>query len=327
MVKVLIPLYLYIGFVFFSCQGSSSTDPNENDGIFCPPCNVQASEGMIVTPGQDEWPVIVEDKLIKINSLTKVLYNQSIESVWGETNWWMQNGNDPWSEYPYWGSNYVPPTHQFDECVDDGLRWKCGYSYVVKIPTNYNSNDSYPLVIFLHGGFDQSAMGYDWYHYELRDQIHMPTDDPFIYVAPIKLEVDWDAKKVQDVLENVKDHLNVNDDRVYLTGLSMGGRGTFIVAAQLPNYFAGLMPLSPHHGPYSYLPLADKVAHLPIWMSHGDIDWTSSYDLAVQMANALEEEGATIVFRTEEGIGHWGWGNIYGESEVMEWLLSWERSP
>ena len=74
----------------------------------------------------------------------------------------------------------------------------------------------------------------------------------------------------------------------------MGGRGTFIVAAQLPNYFAGLMPLSPHHGPYSYLPLADKVAHLPIWMSHGDIDWTSSYDLAVQMANPLEEEGDSI---------------------------------
>ena len=170
-------------------------------------------------------------------------------------------------------------------------------------------------------------MGLDWYHNELRDQIHMPTDDPYIYIAPIKLEVDWDAKKVQDVLEDVKSHLNVDDDRVYLTGLSMGGRGTFIVAAQLPDYFAGLMPLSPHHGPYSYLQLADKVAHLPIWMSHGDIDWTSSYDLAVQMANALEEEGATIVFRTEEGIGHWGWGNIYGESEVMEWLLSWERSP
>jgi hypothetical protein len=44
------------------------------------------------------------------------------------------------------------------------------------------------------------------------------------------------------------------------------------------------------------------------------------------MANALEEEGATIVFRTEEGIGHWGWGNIYGDPEAIEWLLSWERS-
>ena len=80
-----------------------------------------------------------------------------------------------------------------------------------------------------------------------------------------------------------------------------------------------------HHQPYSYLFLANEIAHLPIWMSHGNIDGISSYGLAFQMANKLEEEGANIIFRTEEGVGHWGWENIYSDSAVMRWLLSWER--
>ena len=54
----------------------------------------------------------------------------------------------------------------------------------------------------------------------------------------------------------------VDDERIYLTGLSMGGRGSFIVAADLPETFAAIMPLSPHHGPYSYVPLAKKVKEM-----------------------------------------------------------------
>ena len=58
---------------------------------------------------------------------------------------------------------------------------------------------------------------------------------------------------------DIKSNLKIDENRIYLTGLSMGGRGTFIVAAGLPQIFAAIMPLSPHHGPFSYVPLAEKV--------------------------------------------------------------------
>ena len=120
---------------------------------------------------------------------------------------------------------------------------------------------------------------------------------------------------------HIKDNLNVDENRIYLSGLSMGGRGTFIVAADKPNLFAAIMPLTPHHGPYSYLSLAKKVKHLPIWMSHGNKDKISSYEIAKKMADTLTYMGANIKFRTEKNVGHWGWNNIYSDSVAINLSL------
>ena len=113
--------------------------------------------------------------------------------------------------------------------------------------------------------------------------------------------------------------------RIYLTGLSLGGRGTFIVASKLSETFAAIMPLSPHHGPYSYLSLAESVKRIPIWMSHSDVDRISSYDMAKQMEKRLLDLDANILFRTEIGVGHSGWERIYSDSYVINWLLSWRK--
>ncbi len=292
------------------------------------PCTVQAAEGMVITEGQTTWPTVIPGELLKINSLTSIIYpaaaNQLPNSAWGLEAWWRYSGNDPWSDSPYWGDDYVDPEHQF---TDDHLRWKCGYSYVVEVPDDYDPNTEYPVVIFLHGSVELDGDELDWYHNKMRRSFHHPTDDPYIYVAPIKLEIDWDAKKVQDVLEDVKVNMGIDSDRIYLTGLSMGGRGTYIVAAELPDTFAAIMPLSPHHDPYSYVPLAEAVAHLPIWMMHGTIDATSSYQMASDMNEALGQAGATVEFHSQWGpdeeVGHWGWEYIYGDSSIMEWLLAW----
>ena len=105
----------------------------------------------------------------------------------------------------------------------------------------------------------------------------------------------------------------------------MGGRGTFIVAAALPEYFAAIMPLQPHHEPYSYLTLAEDVAHLPVWMSHGTNDSTSSYDMAAQMAENLSNLGSEIEFQTVVGGEHGGYLVIYNNPEIMQWILSHVR--
>ena len=117
--------------------------------------------------------------------------------------------------------------------------------------------------------------------------------------------------------------MNVDEKRIYLTGLSMGGRGTFIVAADLPDTFAAIMPLSPHHGPYSYVSLAKKVKHIPIWMSHGTNDNISSYNMAKEMSDSLKFYGANIKFESPKS-GHWGWEKIYAKDSNINWLLSWK---
>merc|ERR1712157_92982 len=108
----------------------------------------------------------------------------------------------------------------------------------------------------------------------------------------------------------------------------MGSRGAFIVAAKLQSVFAALLPLSPHHEPYSYVPLAPDVSHLPIWLSHGDVDRISSYSVALEMKEALLREGATnetFIFTSQKGVGHWGWADLYSKPDMIVWLLSHRR--
>ena len=264
-------------------------EEQEPEPTYIPSCNVTASQGMNSTANPENWPELQSGKWNDIEGLTQI--------------------------------SYATPVDDTEAIVDTRLDWMCGYTYSVRPPSDYNDSKQYPIFIFLHGGVTN-----DWFFTNfLTNNFHIPQDDSYIIVRPSKLEMDWNPKKVLDVLEDVKTQMSVDDDRVYLTGLSMGGRGTFIVAAELPDYFAAIMPLSPHHTPYSYLPLAEDVAHLPIWMSHGDSDNTSSYDLASQMAQELQDLGAEIEFHTVIGGEHGGWFSIYSDPVVMEWMLSHVR--
>ena len=100
----------------------------------------------------------------------------------------------------------------------------------MEIPRSYSKSKKYPLIIYLHGRVNTKPK-----HFISRDYtqkiFYESENDPYVFVAPIRLEIDWDAKKIFDVIENIKENVNVNETRIYLTGLSMGGRGTFIVAA------------------------------------------------------------------------------------------------
>ena len=105
---------------------------------------------------------------------------------------------------------------------------------------------------------------------------------------------------------DIKSNLKIDENRIYLTGLSMGGRGTFIVAAGLPQIFAAIMPLSPHHGPFSYVPLAEKVSHIPTWLHHSTNDKTSKFSVAKEMADQLNSINSNFVFNIGD-FGHSGW--------------------
>jgi len=275
-----------------NCSFPEPEPEPEPEPTYIPPCNTTASEGLNPTGNPTQWPEHQGGMWLAVDGLTDISYDTT--------------------DY----------NNESEIIVDQRLDWMCGYTYSVKIPPAYNSSQSYPIFLFLHGEVFDSV----FFNNFLTNNFHMPEDDKYIIVRPSKLESDWDPKKTLDVLEDVKSNLNVDDDRVYLTGLSMGGRGTFIVAAALPDYFAAIMPLSPHHQPYSYLPLAEEVAHLPIWMAHGTADNTSSYEMAAQMAENLTQLGANITFVSIIDGGHGGWFSIYIDPTPMEWILSHTRN-
>jgi predicted alpha/beta hydrolase family esterase len=291
-------------------------------GQDCPPCELIANPDMEITSTKSSWPTIKNKSIIKINSLTNILYENQDDywEQWKRPSWWMKEGRDPWTEDPIWGDGYIEPNLNFNSCVNDNLRWKCGYSYVLRFPENFKKNKKYPLVVFLHGGINSDPRRLNGRVLTVNN-FFIPENDQYIIASPIKLGIDWSPKKIQDVIADIESQLKIDKKRIYLTGLSMGGRGTFIVAAELPDLFAAIMPLSPHHTPYSYLNLASKVSHLPIFLHHSTNDKTSKFSVAEKMSEELKKLNANVVFDVGE-FGHSGWNKIYKNPENINWLLS-----
>ena len=291
-------------------------------GQDCPPCELIANPDMEITSIKSSWPKIKNKSIVKINSLTNILYENQDDywEQWKRPSWWMKEGRDPWTEDPIWGDGYIEPNLNFNSCVNDNLRWKCGYSYVLRFPENFKKNKKYPLVVFLHGGINSDPRRLNGRVLTVNN-FFIPENDQYIIASPIKLGIDWSPKKIQDVIADIESQLKIDKKRIYLTGLSMGGRGTFIVAAELPNLFAAIMPLSPHHTPYSYLNLASKVSHLPIFLHHSTNDKTSKFSVAEKMSEELKKLNANVVFDVGK-FGHSGWNKIYKNPENINWLLS-----
>jgi predicted esterase len=287
MIKSLAPLLIIS--LILSLLANTPVRANALDSAAAP-CSIPSDEGFIPTNNPADWSGIIPDKWTYVEGFTDVLYSES------------KNPGTAWIKTS---------------------EWRCGYSYGVRIPKDYiEETKEYPVVVFLHGGLSNKPGGRHW----LAQEFYIPEGDPYILVIPAKFEWDWNAKKILDILTDVKRNLRVDADRVYLTGLSMGGRGTFIVAASIPEQFAAIMPLSPHHQPFSYVPLAPKISSLPVWMSHGDVDEVSSYGMAVAMKDALEQAGTKITFHTIVGGRHCCWERIYGNPDVIKWLLDHKRS-
>ena len=294
-------------------------------GQDCPPCELIANPDMEITSTKSSWPTIKNKSIIKINSLTNILYENQDDywEQWKRPSWWMKEGRDPWTEDPIWGDGYIEPNLNFNSCVNDNLRWKCGYSYVLRFPENFKKNKKYPLVVFLHGGINSDPRRLNGRVLTVNN-FFIPENDQYIIASPIKLGIDWSPKKIQDVIADIESQLKIDKKRIYLTGLSMGGRGTFIVAAELPNLFAAIMPLSPHHTPYSYVKLADKVSDLPIFLHHSTNDKTSKFSVAEKMSEELKKLNANMIFDVGE-FGHSGWNRIYKNPDNINWLLSWKK--
>jgi predicted peptidase len=114
----------------------------------------------------------------------------------------------------------------------------------------------------------------------------------------------------------------VDPDRVYLTGISMGGSGTWDFVTRHPGVFAAAVPVTGVGDPAR----APVVAKLPIWAFHGTLDAISPVENARTMKRALEAAGSTHFRLSElEGVGHDSWRRAYGQLETFRWLLAQRR--
>ena len=196
-------------------------------------------------------------------------------------------------------------------------------NYLLSLPTDYGrSRKSWPLVLFLHGAGESGS--------DLEKvKVHGPPKlvdakgpFPFILVSPQSPGRGWNSDVLNALLDTLIKQYRVDRDRVYLTGLSMGGYGTWALAAAHPEKFAAIAPICGGGNTSD----AKKLAQLPIWVFHGAKDTTVSIQRSEEMVEAIKAAGGNPKFTVYPEAGHDSWTATYYDPEFYRWLLAQKRT-
>jgi predicted peptidase len=204
----------------------------------------------------------------------------------------------------------------------DGVESK----YVVFVPHDYKGDKAYPLILFLHGAGQTGSDGEKQAKGALGAAIQKQEKTfPFLVVFPQSQKRSWradseDGKRALAILAEVQKAYKVDDKRIYLTGLSMGGSGTWSLAAAHPAMWAAIVPLCGGGSPET----AAKIKDLPCWVFVGDQD-KKPYANNQVMVKALKAAGSTVRFEVYPGVGHNCWDRAYATPELYTWLLEQRR--
>ena len=193
--------------------------------------------------------------------------------------------------------------------------------YYEYFPKDFDSGRKYPLMLFLHGAGEREKME-QVKRYGPLHEIEIGRDLPFVIVAPFcegnRTWFDY-GERLYDFLREYMVNSYVDSKRVYVTGLSMGGYGTWSIIMAHPELFAAAMPLCGGGMVWN----CSMVIDLPIWTFHGDRDDCVCITETENLVNKIRELGGTkIKYTVYEGYGHDVWTVTYSNYEVYSWLLA-----
>ena len=198
--------------------------------------------------------------------------------------------------------------------------------YLITLPADYQprSNKTWPLLVFLHGAGERGT--------DLKGPaVHGPPrllregkSLPFIVVAP--QVAGWEIFStawLDALIDEVSATYGVDPDRIYLTGLSMGGYGAWQYAMEYPNKLAALVPVSAGGVPSG----ACGLTHLPIWAFHGAKDDIVPLDRAKQIVDRITGcKGTKVQLTVYPNAGHDAWTETYANPALYEWLAKQRRA-
>ena len=204
--------------------------------------------------------------------------------------------------------------------------------YKFMSPMKLEEGQKYPLVLALHGRGGNTAAAPKLGSDELRDKF------PCFVMVPASTKAgNWvpsprRTKKKQstkpmlpaalEALDALIKKHPIDTERIYVTGQSMGGVGTFGAISLRPNFFAAAIPVAGGWDPSE----AEKLKHIPIWVFHGDNDKVVPTKYSQDMVAALKEAGGNPKYTEFEKVGHNSWGRTYDSPETWEWLFSQRKN-
>ena len=217
-----------------------------------------------------------------------------------------------------------PNDRQQEKSFEREVTIKVSLKYLLYLPEGYDDDKDkqWPLVLFLHGAGESGDNLQKVTVHGPPALVKSGKDFPFILVSPQSPGRGWNPDTLNGLLDDVSDHYRVDPNRVYLTGLSMGGYGTWSLAAAHPDRFAAIAPICGGGNPDD----AQKLKDIPIWVFHGAKDNTVPLGRSTAMVEALKAADAREVkFTVYPDAGHDSWTETYNNPEFFTWLLSHTR--
>ncbi|MSV27792.1 MAG: hypothetical protein EXQ52_03485 [Bryobacterales bacterium] len=208
------------------------------------------------------------------------------------------------------------------------------YRYQVYVPADWTKTRAWPVILFLHGAGERGNDGLAQTQVGLGGGIRFHADRfPAIVVMPqCRKDTRWTDPEIEAqvfaALAKSMKEFHGDAKRVYLTGLSMGGFGTFAFAAKRAGQFAAVVPIcggvvrrNEEAKGDPYAEAAVKIGKTPAWIFHGAADPTVPVSESQKMQALLKANGGDVRYTEYPGVGHNSWDKAYAEADLPKWLF------
>ena len=221
--------------------------------------------------------------------------------------------------------------------------------YRILYPDNYDKTKKYPLILFLHGAgerggdnekqlthgaklflkeenrknfpaiiiFPQCPAESFWAVTKM-DRTVQPYKIDFDYTA----EANWPLLAANELVRKLSNEEGIDKSKIYITGLSMGGMGTFESVYRNPDLYAAALPICGGGDINHY---NKKIAKTAFWVFHGDADPTVDVKLSREMVNKLKSLKAEVKYSEYPGVKHNSWDNAFAEAEYLSWMFAHKK--
>lgn len=196
--------------------------------------------------------------------------------------------------------------------------------YWLYLPEDYGKgSQKSPLLLFLHGSGERGSDLSLVKKHGPPKLLGQGRQMPFVVVSPqCPDRQQWKTEHLLALLDSLCGKYSIDTSRIYVTGLSMGGVGTWALVAAEPHRFAAAVPICGHADPW----MVSAASTLPVWIVVGDRDSQRLVGNCFGMADSLQAWGADVKLTVMHGVGHDSWTETYASPELYEWMLRHRRT-
>jgi len=195
--------------------------------------------------------------------------------------------------------------------------------YLLYLPADYDPEKKWPLIMFLHGIGQSGDKPERVADTGLPQMLKNDKNFPFIVLSPQCPRGQWwDNKTLITLLDDILGQYSIDKERIYLTGLSMGGFGTWSLACAYPERFAAIAPICGGGEPI----FARQLKDMPIWAFHGAKDQAVPVERSRQMVDAVNRSGGNAKLTIYPEANHDSWTQTYKNQELYDWFLSHRKT-